>query len=391
MWRLLLGLSCVLALASHGRSDDAGSAPAIDYATARKFQQMLDNPFAVTWEAVTLRTAAERMATARGVSLLLDRRLDPSQELSLSWEGSLRELLSNLLPPDEARPSLLENVVYLGPVETAAKLRTVCALRWGELVDDEKQSGRLLKLSRRETVKWDDLDRPVEIVKRLCGQYQVTVENIERVPHDLWAGTVLPQVTFVDALSLVLAQFDLGFEWGKDFQSIRLVDLPEQISIERLHDPQKGNSPAASAEHWREAIAGITAVPQGNKVRVIGTLEQHEQIEQLRRPRSTGSSTTAATKGTGRADNLRLKRYTLNIRNKSIRDLMESLAKAPDLRLEFDYDAQTLGAAGVDLDRRVTFEVKEAAVEELLRKGFESLDVTWTLEGRKVRLKPKLE
>ena len=126
------------------------------------------------------------------------------------------------------------------------------------------------------------MSQPAELVRRLAERHQLEVEGLEQVPYDLWAGAALPQVTAAQALSLVLIQFDLTFEWVAEAQRVRIVPIPNEVGIERGHLPGKGQTPATALAQWREQFPKLEARLLDGEVVVRGTLEQHETLERLR-------------------------------------------------------------------------------------------------------------
>ena len=75
-------------------------------------------------------------ARDREIAILLDRRIDPGLKLTLQLKNvRLRELLGVIATEADAAVSFLDNVVYIGPPETAARLRTVVELISARLLD----------------------------------------------------------------------------------------------------------------------------------------------------------------------------------------------------------------------------------------------------------------
>ncbi len=71
--------------------------------------------------------------------------------------------------------------------------------------------------------------------------------------------------------------------------------------------------------------------------------------------------------------------------------MLEALSEPANGQLTFDYDANALKQAGIDLEQRVTFEVKNATIEQLLKAALDPLKVAFELDDRTVRLKPAKE
>src|SRR5262249_18733220 len=156
---------------------------------------------------------------------------------------------------------------YLGPKDSAEKIRTLVALRTQELADAQLRVAkqRRTDLLHPDTVRWDDLATPAEILRQLALQHCWQVAGIQVVPHVLWAKAVLPDASPIEALSLVLIQFDLTFAWTTGGEGIQLTPVPKSVAIERTYTPPK-MSAVEAAQRWREAIPGLIAESRGGKV-----------------------------------------------------------------------------------------------------------------------------
>jgi hypothetical protein len=334
--------------------------------TGQPFHQALEQPFAATWENVSARTIGHRIAAARGVAILLDRRVDPTREQAITAAGeSLRAFLERMAEDAGGMAIIVGNTVYLGPLECADKLRTLVHLREQELSGKNSRISppRRSALAKGSTFAWDDLSCPNELVQRLARQYQLEVDGLDQVPYDLWAEASLPQASATEALSLLLIQWNLTFEWADEGRRIRLTTVPERIGVERSHLPPKGLTAAAAVAQWREEFPSLEARVAGGEVLVQGTLEQHEAIERPRRPARSKSDSSAVT----RLKPLKTERYALRMKDQPLRSLMQMLSEAAYGKLTFEFDDAALRRAGVDLDQRVTFEVRNATIEQLLK------------------------
>src|SRR5205807_7826218 len=130
---------------------------------------------------------------------------------------------------------------------------------------------------------WNDLDRPADLIVQLGQQYSLVIEGGDQVPHDLWAGAVLPEASAVEALSMVLAQFDLTFAWIDHARGVRIEPIPEHVTIEKSYDPPRGMSPAAALARWKEQILDLPARVERGQIIVDGSDELHELVDRIRR------------------------------------------------------------------------------------------------------------
>jgi hypothetical protein len=138
------------------------------------------------------------------------------------------------------------------------------------------------------------------------------VRNAEQIPHDLWPAGTLDGLTLVEQLAVLLVGFDRTYEFRPAERAIEIIELAP-----------------LSADAVSEALA------------------RRDQIA----PIETGPEKTRQV-------------YSLRVEEKPVGAVARELARRLNWQLEFDEAAIT--AAGISLDSRVTFKVKDASQEELL-------------------------
>ncbi len=371
-------------------ADERAETAPVHFASGAAFRKVVEQPITATWENVNLRTIVRAIEGAKHVAILCDRRIDPTAELFVSASGEpLGDFLERLAAGSQAGGTVVGNTMYLGPRATAARLRTVVALRKLELL--EKSLGapesRRNELTRASTIRWDDFDKPADILARLAEKYSLAVEGAEMIPHDLWAGAVIPEATPIEALSLVLAQFELTFAWTDRGEAIRLESLPERVVIEQVHSAPRGKSAAAALADWNEKLPELEARVEAGKIVVSGTVEIQEMIDRLRRG-GTLPEKKAAMREDAPLKPLQFERYTLTMRNTPAKLLLKKLESPASGKLRFEYDEDEFKAANITFDKLLSFDAKNATIEELLKATFEPLGVTFELVDRTVKLKP---
>ncbi len=163
------------------------------------------------------------------------------------------------------------NCLVVAPGIPVLRLRTLIALRDMELGKRSASAAGVAQLrTQRATITWEDLERPADIVARIGRQFGLSIVGLEQVPHDLWAGAAIPDATASEALSLVLNQFDLTFEWLSDEAGVRLVHVPDQVAIERTYTLH-GKRVPQTLRILHSLIEGLDAQSRGNKLIVHGT------------------------------------------------------------------------------------------------------------------------
>ena len=293
----------------------------------------------VTLEDSPVRRALTNVAAANGLSVVLDRDVDPTVPVSLQAAGgTVAEVLTEVSRQADAAAAPVGGAVFVGPPEkVAAVLAAVDASR------AELRPGRGVSKTVRErllaprSIEWDDYATPREVVAAIGERWGVSVENPEAVPHDVWAGGRLPAADAAAAFSAVLGQFGMTFAWVDDARAVRIESLPTDFA------PPPAPPLTASAVK--------TAVGEGGGV----PLE-----------RRTFTLTVAAPV--------------------TVRQVMETVAASG---VRFEFDPRALAAGGGNLDAAAAVDVRGADAEEFLAALFAPANVTATFEGTTVTLAPR--
>lgn len=378
----IIGLLLVVSCAGQSPAAANRDSPPVPLHTGLKFQQELERALSSSWANVELRSLVIRLSSERRIAILLDRRVDPSALVSLNIVNQpLDESLRNLARGFQAEISLPDNVVFLGPPPATRRLRTVIDVRSAELQSKSNgmRDSRRNELSRRHTITWEDLTTPAEILRLIADPYQLTIRNPDVIPHDLWAGNTIPGVTASEALSLVLIQFDLTFQWIEAGQGIELIPLPERVFVEKKFRP-KGRA-ADAARQVTQQLPELEVQVEGAELIARGSLEDLESVNAILNPGSARRPAAAPP-----PTPLRQRTFTLTAENLPVRAVMSRL-EASGVVFEFDSDA--LAAAGVDLDRMIDLKLEKATADELLHALFDPLKLSFQIDNRTVRLSVK--
>ncbi len=347
-----------------------------------KFRAELDRSMSASWSNVSLRSIFRRISDQRKVAILLDRRIDPTPELEIDIANlSLLAAIEHIATQSSAAVSVVGNTLYVAPPARAARLRTLVELQSIELFKESStlSKRRYFNLVNRQMFHWNDLDQPSELLRRIAKTYKLEIHGLDLIPHDLWAGATLPKVNAIEALSLVLIQFDRTFTWTKRMRGIRVVPIPAKIAIEKKYVP-RGTTSVAAVRKWTAAIRGLQAEPKGGVVVVRGTVEQHEILSDLLRPREKRKKSV----GSAGPTPLHRRTFTYRTRNVPIRAIMRELEKKSGMVFTFDHNA--LASAGIDLDKKISIELRNASAEKLLEEIFGRLGLTFSIDNLTVTL-----
>ena len=122
----------------------------------------------IRWEHVSLAEAVSRLADVLNADVLVDRRVDPSELVSLAIRnGSMIEILSQLAEDRSLGVAELGTLVYLGPRRSAEVLRTLRALRRQDVAALPDSSAWH---SSQHAVDWPRLTQPRQLVVDLLRE-----------------------------------------------------------------------------------------------------------------------------------------------------------------------------------------------------------------------------
>lgn len=367
-------------------------------AVSRRLRESI-GPAGIVWTGTPLRQALEGLAQTSRIAVLLDRRVDPGQLLDLKLENcSLLEALAIVANDRSLGMTLVGPVVYFGPTPAASRLRTLIAMAEDQLQTLPEQERR--KFVEKGPLAWPDLATPREILQELATSAGLSIENLERVPHDLWARGSLPSLPLVHRLCLVLNQFDLTFQVQAEGRAIRCIPLPERIALVRSY-PGGANLQKQAQQIARLVPEAEVRLGSG-KVWVRGRLEDHYQIAaalgfplpapdpgwELEKLLKSGGKISgppsSASSPPVPPEQFRIE--SLRIRNKPLREVLDLLSAR--MNLEFQINEDVLRKAGLSLDQQISFEVRHATVDELLEKIFHPLRLSFQRRGHVVLVQP---
>jgi len=310
----------------------------VNWATGSALQRQLAEPVDVLWVNNPLREAIGNLSRVRRVAVLIDRRVDPGQELNVSLKGvPLESALHKIARRRGLEVSRLGDVVYLGPAAASDRLRAVAE----EFTEEIRRLPPAVrrKCLLRKKLSWEDLAAPRDLLAQLGRRSGLSIDHLERIPHDLWAAADLPPLSLADRLTLIAVQFDLTFKVADGGARLELVPLPE-------------NAPESTAAERRVAAAAPQEKP---------TSKPPADLERLRIDR-------------------------LVVREKPLEAVLRQLAERLDLELRIDREA--IAAAGISLHGRVSVKVENATVDDLLRGLLRDTRLTFRRRQRVVEIVP---
>ena len=341
--------------------------------TGTQFRQQLEASVGIRWAANPLRQALHSLSHSQGVAIFLDRRVDPDQKIDFSVSDTpLRDLLQTLAKQLQLGTCRVGPVIYVGPSRTAAVLAAIAAEK-----DDQVQrlpAAIRSRLLATRPLTLPELSSPRAVVEQLSRDVGLTVADSGRIPHDLWPAIDLPPLTWAQRMSLVLAGFDLTFDFDPEGATIRLVPLPADAELERNYSTLRTKAETLAAEVARRfPAARVTAQP--GKLTVRGPIEVHQWLEEtLRGP--PAKPPASKTKPQGQVV------FKLKIENKPVGGVATAVAKQTGREIQFDPRITD------KLPTLVSFEVQGATLEELLQTMLAPVGLTFQLNAKTLRILP---
>ena len=349
------------------QAEPAGSAKGLT------LQRQLATPISLSWSNTPLRRALESLSAAQKLPIVLDRRVDPDQEVRLTLnQEPLGEALKKIAQKLSVGYCQLGPIAYFGPPAMARQLRTLAAVRLEEVKSLPPDAIR--KCLQMRTSHWEELAEPRQILDQLAQEAGMEVIGADQIPHDLWPASDWPLLGWVDRLTLLAAQFDLTFHIEPGGKRVELIPVPTKVALSRTY--QAGKQAAALAKRWAKSVPSAHVTSEGNTIRIVGTLEDHELVEQRLRGTPTQRTTVTAGKEV----------YQLSIENATLGKVIDQLAER--LNLEFAWDRPALERANISSDQLVSVTVQNASLDDLLHAVLKGTGLTFRRNDRAVSIFP---
>jgi hypothetical protein len=249
-------------------------------------------------------------------------------------------------------------VAYFGPPENVSQLKSLLALRREEI--KRLPPAVRKRLARNERLTWEPLSSPEELLGGVCRIYGLNIENIDVLPHDLWARGELPALDFATQMTLLVAGFGFTFQTDAAGEEVYLVRIPARVTVERFYAVPKRELAAT----LRQLAAGVpdaeVQVDQG-RIAVRGRVEDHQQVASLL---GGGEFQLPAASPKQSARSSAAKQiYTLRVRA-PLAAVLATLSRQVGFKLQLQREA--IAAADIDLAQIVSVDLEDLELNELL-------------------------
>jgi hypothetical protein len=370
---VLYGLLGVLISAYASR---AMAADGMEYRTGDALTDALAEQARWSVVGTPLGTQLSQWERQAAVAMVRDRRLDPQRAVTLETGlASRRQLLQSL---SAAVPgtgwSVTDRCVYFGPAAAARRLPLLVELQRERLAKQRRRipSADYRRRSTLRPVRWERLAEPRQIVLALAQPAGVTIENPEQIPHDVWDAAVWPDMTFSDAATVVLNQFDLMLSEEDEAGSVRVTAIDLSLTLERAYVFGAEHRPLLTRTA-HEKYPDLALKWTAGTLRVTAALDQHlwfeEQWEQTQQvPTSTGAPT---------AGSLLTRKFTLKVEHVTLGQLIASFRSSGILLDVIDAEDPALQAV---LKQEVSLDLNSVGAESffgtVFGAHFETVSVT---------------
>lgn len=252
------------------------------YLSGTKLRDALQQRRGIAFEGSPLRKVVSELQRSVQVPIVIDRRIDPDQRVSIRTDYvTCRTTLVTLAGEVGARASFGYGYVYIGPPESALLLQTRVALLQDSVrqLRKEMEPERYRRITTRFDGSWGRLSVPRALLLEQADQLGLTVSEAQDVPHDLWNAAHLPSITFADFATLILTQFDLELRVAATGEIQFTAQTPD-VAIERKYRVSLRDK-SDVLRRWRQALPELDVSWRGSTATVSTTVENHERLERL--------------------------------------------------------------------------------------------------------------
>lgn len=384
--RRVLALLAVMLCCAAGSGRALAQAPT-NWLTGRALDGTLRRPVGISWPGNPLSESLARLANSQRVCVYLDRRVDPARPVTLEANRPLDELFELIAAEHNTQQSTegvrprpagrlgvtrLGDVIVFAPVDASVLERTVAEIRHTEV--NKLPASRKLDWLKARPLSWQAGATPEHILAKLAKDASLQITNLSGIPHDVWPAADFPPLDAVNALTLILSNFDLTFRISANGAQLTLDKIgDDDMRVEKTYGG--GTDPQQLASDITANFPDARVEVRGRQLIVQARVEEHEQISGEKRP---GQATVGGTEV-----------YSLQSPETGVPvgQVIDHLATK--LNLQVRWDEPAMAAAGISKDTLVTFNVAQQPVDKLLEAVLAPAGLQHKREGEIVTIRPK--
>ncbi len=202
---VVLGCCSAIAFAEPVEPEQSVTVNLLELPSSRQAQAILNSESRFLWEQTPLRLGLQDLSQIHGISIWIDRGLDPMQSVTTpaaNGDSTLLERLRQIATLINAEVGLIENVVYFGSAGQVAPLQRAAV----ELHDAISRVASERSAQLRPW-NWQELSTSTEMLAQLAAQWKINI--VGDLPHDLYhAGELVQPATVATQLTLLVGGFD---------------------------------------------------------------------------------------------------------------------------------------------------------------------------------------
>lgn len=216
-----------------------------------------------------------------GVAILRDRRIDPHQPISVKTDFVPRvqvlKQISSAIP--QGAICVTESFACVGPADAIYRLPILLSHKADQVNSLRRKidAAAFRRLTAKTDSSWERLSEPRQILLDHAMMAGAVIRNPDAIPHDVWAETRLPRMSFSELATVILNQFDLTFTLTGDRAEMTIIPVdPDQILEHRYLVGSKLKAPMITA--WQNILPDIKIQWTGSNATVTTALQQHATL-----------------------------------------------------------------------------------------------------------------
>jgi len=259
------------------------------------------------------------------VVILRDRRIDPHQLVTVETKSAARiqvlRKISDSIPGGAF--CLTEHLACVGPAESVHRLPVLLAYHHQQLNSLRRkiEAAGFRRLVEKKAVSWEVLAEPRQILLDQSRRVGASIRNPDVVPHDVWAGSQIPEMTFVDLATIILNQFDLMLEFDGKSPELTIVPIDNTLMLEHRYSVSS-KLRARVVSLWNEKAPGIDIKWTGSTAVITTSLGQHTLLNAIQSELQYSDS-SAAPSSTMPAGSIRTANYQLKAERATVGQLID--------------------------------------------------------------------
>jgi hypothetical protein len=348
--------------------------PALIDAAEAPLSAKLESRQTANWQGQELQAVLRRIAETQGVSLWVDRRVDPQHLVDAQFTNAqLSAVLDQILDEAQLGWSSWNSIIYIGPHEAAREMATLAAIARQSL--DKLPPARRAEWKKAKKVAWPRLSDPREVLSGWLADADISIKNPEALSHDLWDAARLPSLPLVDRVVLLLLGYDKTLQISASGQSLEIVAITRPVLITEEHQPGR---------QMRELLAAfandssVVLNRQGNSVAVTGRWEDQQRVREIIK-----GSLADHESPTVRPGRTQEQRFSLKLENQRVDKVIEQLAGQLGLAVNWQ------GDANAQREQLTSCEIKNGTLDDLLHGVLSPVGLRFTLEGTQLTILPR--